>query len=277
MVSPVKNSGALARLIAARKRGAVVKWLLRWHITDRHVLTQLLGLARSGAYATIKKMIDAGMIAETRINGCPVPVLHLREPGLMAAQRLLVDSPDGTMTAPIYASRLNTAHVQHDLLVQRFVLDFSSKNPGASILSEQQILARGILIGRDKQLSSPKVPDAIVIVGESGARQKWALEIQETTEDRNTAERKMSQYAEAISRNEIYGLIYASTMPAIVSRLERIASGDVNRWWYNADHKRWYVDAHRKDDPITQDFLQNRFIFLSRPDLSSHYYQYPVR
>jgi hypothetical protein len=278
MVSPIFNSGAKAHEVAAKKRGEIVRWLLRWDFSDRHVLAELLGLGRSAAYATIAKMVGAGLIGETRVNGCPVPVLHLRDAGLVAAQRLMIDTEDETLTAPVFGSRLNVAHVQHDLLVQRLILDFSRKYPRSLSLSEKQVQTRKLLIGNGQPLSSPKVPDALLILGPSDAQQTWAIELQETNEDRDIAERKLSQYAEAISREELYGLIYASTSPAIVRRIEQIAEGHVRRWWYNSHHKRWYVHSDNHEaDPITQEILNSRLIFISRPDLSSTYYQFAVR
>ena len=279
MASPVKNSGAAAKEVEAVKRGKVLKWLVKFNFTDRHVTMRLLRLQKSGNYSTIKKMIAAGLIGETRVNGCPVPVLHLKAAGLMAAQKLLAGTADETLTAPIHPSRINVAHVQHDLLVQRFLLQFSERYPGAAFLSEKQIQARNMTVGKGTTLTAPKVPDAIIYFSsgsDKSEKQAWALEVQETSEEHDFAERKISQYAEAISRRELYGLIYFSTTPSIVNRIEKIARGPVRRWWFNEDHKRWYPDDN-EPSPVTRKHLDQLMVFVSQASLASQYYQYCVR
>lgn len=280
MASPVQNSGSASIIVAAEKRGDVLRWLLRFDFSDRHALAEVLRLKRSGAYSTIQKMISAGLLGETRVIGCPVPVIHLRKPGLEAAQRLMAGTEDETMTAPVHPSKINCGHVQHDLLVQRFVLHLRHINEKPLlVLSEKQIQARHLILGRDEPLTSTKVPDAIVYLhGLNGDPEPWAVEVQQTSEDHDLAERKLSQYAESINSGEINGLVYVSTTPSITDRIEKIARGPVRRWWYNRQHKHWYPYEYESgEDPVTAEMITKQMMFVALPHLEKQYYQYAVR
>lgn len=283
----VPNSGAAARQVAAWKRGQVVRWLLRWELSDVHVLGDLLQLSRSGTYATLSGMVRAGYIARAPINGCPTPVYHLRQAGLSAAQQLLLDdgySDDAKLSAAVYPSRLNTAHVQHDLLVQRYVLQWQQRERARSEdrgercawLSSRQLDHRSFLLGLDEATRrGGKLPDAVLIyTGETGKQRRVALELQQTAEPDAVIERKLAQYVRAITANEVQGLVYASTRRHVLENIQRVAR-EVRKWWYNPDQRQWYPHEG-VGRPLLDQVPANSITWRELEGLDATYYQYAL-
>jgi len=269
MTSTIRNSGADAKQAQAFKYGEVLKWLLRNNFTDKHLVFDLLQLRRSGGYSTIQNMISAGLVGETRVTGCPVPLIFLRPAGLAAAQRLLA----------VHASRLYVAQVQHDLVAQRVVLDWQRKNPGSLIRSEKQLRSRGFTVGAGIDDSFGKIPDALIHICPTAniqQKQTWAVEVQENEEAKEVAERKLCQYFVAIDRQEIHGLVYVSTRPSVLETIKKIAHTDVRRWSYSRVAKNWEPLLNHSS-PTKDWILNERLVFVPRPDLAKPYYQYTVR
>lgn len=268
MQSSIKNGGSNAAAKAAENRGQVLRWLLKWRSTDRHIVGEILGLKRSGAFAVVASMVRDGFIGEIRVTGCPVRVLYLREPGLRLAQRLLAGTQDETMTAPARPSKIVTNHIAHDLLVQRYALQIERRlGSSAELLSSYQVAHRRQEIGRSKRVCSGglKLPDALLIA----AGERIAIEVQETFESRDVAERKLRFYHHAITLSEVDRVIYASTSPGIVAHLKKISEGDLRDWCYERELKAWVA---MKGQTFKVGELRHRFLFEHIRGLDRCYY-----
>lgn len=283
--SPIRNSGSAARTAAATKRGTVLRWLLRWEIADIHVLGDLLKLQRSGTYATLQKMVSAGYIGRAAVNGCPTPVYHLRQSGLAAAQELtLLDGymDDATLSAAVYPSRLNLAHVQHDLLVQRYLLAWLQKQRGRSIgyLSARQLDHRKFVLGADASTrAGGKIPDALIVWQDTtGKQHRAAVELQQTAEHPAIVERKLAQYIRAIQHGEVQTVVYASTRRTVLQNMQRIATQGVRRWWYNDTQRQWYPDVDSAAPrPLDQQVPRDAFRWRALESGLDHvYYQFAI-
>lgn len=271
----IQNSGAEAHARAAEKRGQVLRHLHAWEFADAQVLGTLLGLRRTGTYSTIKSMIRAGLVASLRVSGCPTPVLHLTPAGASAVHRLIDGTEYSEMPAVVYASRLNLSHVQHDLLVQRMTTQIVARSRTRSAISARQIQYSGIGIGNGLPLTTPKIPDALLIDHLGNESRVTAIEVQESPESDTVTERKLSQYFEAIVRGEVFGVIYASTSKARLQQVERIWHGGLRRWWYNAEQKQWHASHHGEAlyDEVT---MNTRLGLLNIIDLSVSLYQHAI-
>jgi len=265
-----RGSKALPR--AAEKRGLVLKYIKRWKFTDRTILGHVLKTKATQTYDTVLQMINAGLIQETRINGCPTPLLILTKSGNELAEMLLAGTPDAGLPAPIFKSDTKHLHASHDLLAQSIVCDWLNKFPDMDVLSDHQCRHREIAI-----CNGNKIADALMTLNPMSLAMKWALEVQQSREDDEITERKLSEYAHAIKRGEIYGVIYASTYPSRLQQLTQIASGPVRSFWYNSNHKRWYMHHIEDSNPFTYESLKARIIFLPIQHLATRYYTYQVR
>jgi hypothetical protein len=271
MTSPIKHNGREALKQAALKRSLILRWLMAWEITDPHVIGQLLGLARSGVYSTLKNMKKDKLISSMRVSGCPIPVIHLTSAGLSAVHRMAADTDDEGISIDVYPSRIHVRHVQHDLLTQRRCVQWVNNGKNRTVLSARQIWHRKLELCQGIEWNSIKVPDAFLIEGDS-----WtALEVQETPEKGDIAERKLSVYAECIQRGDVERLIYASSSQGILDRLDRIASGKVRRFSYDRGTKLWYPSAD-VTDPMQNVVLHHDIVFDNISELARSYYQYVI-
>ncbi len=124
-------------------------------------------------------------------------------------------------------------------------------------------------------MTSTKVPDALLIDDLPGETRRTAVEVQESPESDSVAERKLSQYFEAIVRGEVYGVVYASTSQARLDQVQRIWHSDLRRWWYNTDQKQWHPSHH--GDFQDDDGIKNtRLGLVNVNELATNLYQYAV-
>lgn len=269
-IEAIQYRGAEARKRAKEKLHVIVLWLARWAIADVHVIGQLLNLGAAASRKTAQQLITAGLVKRARFSNCTAGVLHLTQSGEALARRLLEAGPDAQISIPVFASRLRADTLAHDLLAQRVAMKLCNEF-GFKPISARQIEFCGLGIGKDRRLSAGKIPDAL-LVRDGG---NWALEMQESCEAKEVVERKLSQYAEAIERGELEGLIYASTSQSLLSRIEDVARGKVRRFWYNDQHEKWYpLSSDDKGDPLTEERLNDCFAFRTFTELARTYYPF---
>lgn len=271
----IRNSGAEAKIRAAQKRGAILAHIHAWEFTDAYTIALLLHLQRTGTYITIKSMIASGLMASLRVSGCPAPILHMTPAGAAAVHRLVDETVYAQMPAVVFPSKLNLTHVQHDLLVQRFITRTVSRKETRTAISARQIAFSKQEIGRGIPMISTKVPDAILIDHLPGETRRTAIEVQESPESDAVTERKLSQYFEAIKRQEVYGVAYASTSQARLNQVQRIWHGTLRRWWYNTEQKQWHP-SHHGDHLYDEEITNTRLGLVNITDLASGLYQYAV-
>lgn len=271
----IRNSGADAKIRAAQKRGAILAHIHAWELTDACTIASLLHLQRTGTYTTIKSMIASGLAASLRVSGCPAPILHLTPAGAASVHRLVDETVYAQMPAVVYPSKLNLAHVQHDLLVQRFVTRLVNRRETRTAISARQIMFSKQEIGRGMPMTSIKVPDAMLFDHLPGEVRRTAIEIQESPESDAVTERKLSQYFEAIQRGEVHAVVYASTSQARLDQVQRIWHGTLRRWWHNSDQKQWHP-SHHGDHFYDEEIMNTRLGLVNVSDLAAGLYQYAV-
>lgn len=272
---PIRNSGSGAGIRAAQKRGIVLAHLHAWEFCDAHVVATLLGLERTGTYTTIRSLIRSGLVASLRVCGCPTPIIHLTPAGASVVHRLVDGTEYAEMPCVVYPSKLNLAHVQHDLLVQRMMTRAVTRSDTRTAISARQILYANRGIGRGIPLTSAKIPDAVLIDHLQDETRRTAIEVQESPESDGVTERKMSQYFEAIQRGEVYGVVYASTSQARLDQVQRIWHGDLRRWWYNSDQKHWHA-SHHGEVLFDEEIMSTRLGLTNITALAGGLYQYAV-
>lgn len=271
----IQYSGAAARTRAAKKRGMVLAHLHAWEFTDAFTVGQLLHLKDTGTHTTIKHLFGDGLVSPQRVNGCPTPILHLTPAGASAVHRLVDGTEYAQMPCVVYPSKLNLAHVQHDLLVQRLVTRMVTRSETRTALSARQILYASGGIGRGIAQTSVKIPDAILIEHRDDKARRTAIEVQESPESDAVTERKLSQYFEAIQRSEVHGVVYASTSQARLDQVQRIWHGELRRWWYNKEQKQWYP-SHHGEVLYDEETMNTRLGLLNIADMATGLYQYAV-
>lgn len=271
----IRHSGADAKIRAAQKRGAILAHIHAWEFTDAYTVSTLLHLQRTGTHATIQSLITSGLVASLRVSGCPTPILHLTPAGAAAVHRLVDETEYAQMPAVVYPSKLNLGHVQHDLLVQRFVTRLVNRKETRTAISARQIVFSKQEIGRGMPMISIKVPDAILIDHLPGETRRTAIEVQESPESDAVTERKLSQYFEAIRRSQVYAVVYASTSQARLDQVQRIWHGALRRWWYNTEQKQWHP-SHHGDYLYAEEIMNTRLGLVKVSDLATGLYQYAV-
>lgn len=269
----IKYSGDEALQRAAIKRGIVLRHLQKWEIADPYVISKLLDLRRTATFTTIQNMIGEGLIASHRVSGCPTPILHLTPAGASALHQVMYGEPYLGMHSVVYPSKLNVSHVQHDLLVQRLVIDIEMSNDDVEVLSARQIVHYDKQIGKVRLGKSAKIPDALLIRDHEDGQRLTAVEVQESAEPDPVAERKLSQYFEAIKNNEVYDVIYASTSLARLTQVNRLWRRKLRQWWYNSDQKKWFPTNPEKvlfDKEIIDERMTTKNIALLSTGLYQH-------
>lgn len=269
----IKYSGDEALKRAAIKRGIILRHLHKWEFADAYVIALLLGLKRTATFTTIQNMIDAGLIASHRVSGCPTPILHLTPGGASVLHQAIDGEAYSRMHSVVYPSKLNVAHVQHDLLVQRLVIDIEMSNDDTEALSARQIVHSEMQIGRARLGKSAKIPDALLIVDHEDGQRLTAVEVQESAEPDHVAERKLFQYFEAIANGEVYDVIYASTSMARINQVNRLWRRQLREWWYNPEQKQWFPRNPEKilfDMTITNERMITKNISILTGGLYQH-------
>lgn len=175
----------------------------------------------------------------------------------------------------VYPSKLSLTHVQHDLLVQRHVLDIVKGRDDVEVLSTRQIIYTKKEIGRKRLGSSAKIPDALIIQDRDDEPRLIALEVQESAEPDHVLERKLSNYFEAIRNNELYAVIYASTSKARLDQVKRIWSGTLRHWWYNSGQKKWFP-VHPEQVLFDKEIIDSRMIVRDITRWSTGLYQHVI-
>lgn len=214
-----------------RKIDQVIWWIYRWGWTDIHAVTLLLDCSSKTAYRTMEMMRAAGWIRSYRVATCPVTIIGLTLEGLSRAKLLdALTKPQLNLSPPTSPSRMPRTPV-HGLLVQQFALQSvrSNKLREFTILSEAEIKATDMRLmpKRDAAFTSRIWPDAII---QFGAR-KLCVEVQESREEKTTAERRLSQYAEMIADGTVHRVIWASTSLEIVTQLTTIRDAGLRPFW----------------------------------------------
>lgn len=271
----IKHSGATAHIRAAKKRGIVLAHLHDWEFCDAPTIASLLHLQRTGTYTTIKNLLGSGLVSSLRAGGCPTPILHLTPAGASAVHRLIEGTECAGMPCVVYPSKLNLAHVQHDLLVQRLVTRIVKRSDTRSAMSARQIQYVGAGIGKGIPLTSVKIPDALLIDEIRGDVRRTAIEVQESPESDPVTERKLSQYFDAIRRGELHGVMYASTSQARLDQVQRIWHGEIRRWWYNSAQKQWHP-SHHGEVHFDEEIMNTRLGLMNIAHLATGLYQYAV-
>lgn len=271
----IKYSGDEALRRAAIKRGLILRYIKNWEFTDAPVISKLLDLKRTATFTTIQNMIDAGLIASHRVSGCPTAILHLTPAGASAVHQEMHDDKYAGMQSVVYASKLNVSHVQHDLLVQRYAVNGLRKSDGIEVLSTRQIVYSGMQIGRKRLGASAKIPDALLVHQLADERRLTAIEVQESAEPDHVAERKLSQYFEAIKNKEVHGVVYASTSEARLEQVNRIWRSKLRRWWYNAEQKKWFP-SHHGEVLFDEEIMNTRLITRNITPWSTGLYQHVI-
>jgi hypothetical protein len=271
----IKFSGNEALKRAAIKRGIILLHIYFWEFTDAHTIGMLVGLKRTATFTTIQGLIDGGLIASHRVSGCPSAVLHLTPKGASAVQSVMHHDEYTGLHPVVYPSKLNVAHVQHDLLVQRFVIELAKGREGVQVLSTRQIVHSKKEIGRKRLGSSAKIPDAILILRNANLQKLFAIEVQESAESDLVTERKLSQYFEAIQNNEVHTVFYVSTSQARLEQVKRVWNGKLRRWWYNPDKKMW-IASHHGDFLEDDEIKKTRFAVENITRLSTGLYQHVI-
>lgn len=264
--------GVRAANRAAEKRGEVLRWLWLWALTDRYVIGQLLGLQRAAAYRTVSKLLRAGLVAQVRVEGMPVPALHLTPAGAEAVAPFMEDTGFEDMRPVVYASRLNVRQSQHDLLVQRVVLSMYQLG-NIDYDNDRMLRHREVRI-----LDHGKIPDALITVSKKlGEDQTWALEVVQTLPPPSERERIVSMYAvAAMEAGVVHGTIFASTSQAILDTMQRTAEGNVRRWKYAPEHKRW-MPWPKEPSPVTPEYLEDHLMYEPLAQHAATLYQYVVK
>lgn len=271
----IKFTGSEAYERAARKRGIILRYIKKWEFTDAPVISKLLDLKRTATFTTIQNMIDAGLIASHRVSGCPTAILHLTPAGASAVHQVMQDDEYAGMHSVVYASKLNVSHVQHDLLVQRFVVNGLRDGDDIEVLSTRQIVYSGMQIGRERLGASAKIPDALLVHQLADGPRLIAIEVQESAEPDHVAERKLSQYFEAIKNKEVYCVIYASTSEARLEQVNRIWRSKLRRWWYNPEQKKWFP-SHHGEVLFDEKIMNNRLLTRNITPWSTGLYQHVI-
>lgn len=304
-VSRIKFRGGEARDRQYQKMGAVIRWLVRWRITDWHVIALLLGLSRSTAMSTIAGMVRAGLIGEYRLSGLRPPVLHLTAYGLGYARHLeAIDAEaDGRdpnyLTCPVFPSALPLGHPHHDLLTQRFALDLPRRlsthygeqvtglafySPGE--IERQELYAYG---GHIAEIGKAKIPDAVVKVkSPTLGRCLWAVEIQEAAQKAAEIERITWQYLTHIERSllrgngeptsgRICGMSVLSTSKEIIRHynytvIEKISRQGLGGWRWENDTRRWRDQREIAAPHYAKKEVMSRVHTAAEPDWMGDYY-----
>lgn len=246
--------GPNARRRGIEKEKQILHWLLRWGFSDPDAIAEMLGICRSATLRTLKKLREVGYIKWLRTPRCPVTIMHLTPDGRDTILDLLREdnSDDANLIiGPTFSSEVETrSSPAHDLLVQRAVnaclrgdlvdslnlpISFESFRTPLQLKSAGR--KSGIWMG-SLDISKPKFPDAILL---DAQEEKWPLEMQQTRELDATAERKLSNYAEAAKNGRIVGCIYVTTRPAISEQLLRLIENPkgLPSYMYDAKSKRW--------------------------------------
>jgi len=119
--TPIPYRGAQARQRAAEKVREVLSWLHQSQVIDAAIVGEVLGVGRNESHATLSRLQRMNLVQRVPVSSCPVTPWILTRAGLEVVCSLL-EPEDMTDTPPIHPSRVQTATVAHDLLVQHLTL-----------------------------------------------------------------------------------------------------------------------------------------------------------
>lgn len=212
----MKYGGAASRSRAAEKQKTFLTYLIRYEVTDRLVVADLLSLKKSATYQFVADMIDHGLVAELNLGNLPYPLLHLTPKGLALAHQLIDHGSDllklNVQTQP---SRIALKDPAHALLTQHTESMLRRKHPLSSFRSEREINQLGL--APHSELVGTKVPDLLWLApGNKGNLLRVGVEMQLTLENTDRRERVMSVYGHLIGDRKLYGVMYVSPNAALL-------------------------------------------------------------
>ncbi|WP_284450076.1 replication-relaxation family protein [Spongiibacter tropicus] len=261
-----------ARNRAFEKTGLVLRWLYKWEISSRYVIQDLLGVGRSATYQTLAKLEKDGLISWFSMPNCCAKIYHLTQHGVTTAQELFVGHKDEHLNTRFYPSRINTNHCQHDFLVQHEVLRIKDGHKNARFLSDRQLRLREKFYLRNKH----KIPDAVVHLGSHKNPCQILIEVQESPMSSFKLELMLSLYAEAIRKDEIQGLIFASTKRHILDHARRMIDRDIRH--FNFVEGRWHpISTTARPSPLSVDMVGNSINLQDLRHYSNFYYRHLYR
>lgn len=218
----------------------ILKWIERWGVTDIHVIQRLQGCSRKTAYQTIKMMLSLGLIRTYRIATCPVTVIALTSVGL----RYLLDHLEVTSSVynPPTSPSLMPRTPAHDLIAQNVLLDVRDENHSEHGLRVVRFITlKGEQRKKEKIVDGMReglvvIPDAILTMkSDDGRTWRMAIEVQESRESAETAERRISNYGILQRDSLIEDVYWASTSTEIVHQLEHLIGSPVRH--FSPEHK----------------------------------------
>jgi len=257
---------------SAEKIGQTLRWLYKWEVSSRQVLSELLEIERSATYQTLSRFEKQGLISSFSMSNCRSKIYHLSEQGVAAARELFVGKKDEHLKTKFYPSKINTNHCHHDFLVQQVVLDLMKMQENSRFLSDRQLRLREKLYLRNGY----KIPDAVVHLGSHKNPNQILVEVQESPLPSARLELMLSLYAEAIRKDDIQGLIFASTKRHILSHANKIILRGVRH--FNFVDNRWQpISTSVRDSPLTPDMVGGPIKLIDLNGLAAHYYNHIIR
>jgi DNA-binding PadR family transcriptional regulator len=257
---------------SAEKIGQTLRWLYKWEVSSRQVLSELLEIERSATYQTLSKFEKQGLISSFSMSNCRSKIYHLSEQGVAAARELFVGKKDEHLKTKFYPSKINTNHCHHDFLVQQVVLDLMKMQENSRFLSDRQLRLREKLYLRNGY----KIPDAVVHLGSHKNPNQILVEVQESPLPSFRLELMLSLYAEAIRKDDIQGLILASTKRHILSHVNKIILRGVRH--FNFIENRWQpISTSVRNSPLSPEMVGGPIKLIDLSGLAAHYYNHIIR
>lgn len=278
----IDYGGAASRQRANEKLATFLTFMIRHEITNRLVVSELLGLRKSAAWHFVGKLIEAELVRELSLTNLPTMLIHLTAKGLDLARVLLPANSDLLdITVQTAQSRIAVKDPTHTLLVQHTEMRLRRDYPHNIFRSEREVdqlelAPTAVLVGK-------KVPDLIRLAeGTSGGLLKIAVEVQQTIETPERRERVLSVYGHLIGDRQLWGVQYISTSRNILDlyrkqllegprpfHREHIATTAAGKKIFDYV----VVNPGMANPPVTPAMLEkNRFMFrLLDPSLMQHY------
>lgn len=196
--------------VASQERGrqkalAVLQWVYRWRWTTPELIPQIVG-AQSRAFAG--SLVKKGLLCEVKTyagtaDGNPAKLLFLTKAGERYLQNYEFESWRGY----VFGNRYNAKTMQHDLRVQREVLNWlqeqHSDDEQRSYLSPYELRD-----GLPKGALGPKRPDAVLVrSNRAGDDYLTALEVELTPKNRELRARMATQTLQMLACGVVHDVV----------------------------------------------------------------------
>lgn len=214
------------------KINSILRWIEAWGYTDFLTVQQHQKISKKSAYSTIKMMMEMGLVQTYRVAICPATIIGITATGVKHLEHTR-GGQKSTFSPPASRSMMPRTPA-HDLIVQQAVLNVVSeaKKKGCEITGSWTQKGNGKKTLRADFVDGIAViPDAILTI-DDGNGNEWgiAVEVQESRESAETAERRMSAYEILREEGKVGEVIWFSTSPEIVDQLERIIASPVRQF-----------------------------------------------